>query len=265
MVTKRIFLVVAAFVVLAALSLFPSARVGEALAQGGTFDEPGVITVTGSAEIRVVPDEVVLTLGVESFAKDLKLATLDNDTRVAAVLKLAETFVIAAEQVKVDFITVEPHYVYNSGEVKYRDGYFVRKTIVFTLKDISKFDALLSAALNAGADYVHGIDFRTTELRKYRDQARDLAIKAAQEKAEALSGALGQTIGRPTSIQEYGAGWQSFYGSWWGRGNTNNISQNVIQSVSSDPAPEIEGTFAPGQIVISATVGVTFEMHTNAK
>ena len=31
--------------------------------------QPGVITVTGEAEIRVVPDEVILTLGVETWDK----------------------------------------------------------------------------------------------------------------------------------------------------------------------------------------------------
>jgi len=51
-------------------------------------------------------------------------------------------------------------------------GYFVRKNISITLKDVSKFEQLLSNVLQAGVNYVHGIDFRTTELRKHRDEAR---------------------------------------------------------------------------------------------
>ena len=36
--------------------------------------EPRLITVTGDAEVRVVPDEVILTLGVETLDKDLGVA-----------------------------------------------------------------------------------------------------------------------------------------------------------------------------------------------
>ncbi|MEJ2211004.1 MAG: SIMPL domain-containing protein [Anaerolineae bacterium] len=48
------------------------------LALGGWTQEvpaasqaPRTVTVTGEAEVRVVPDEVILTLGVETWDKDL--------------------------------------------------------------------------------------------------------------------------------------------------------------------------------------------------
>jgi uncharacterized protein YggE len=102
---------------------------------------------------------------------------------------------------------------------------------------------------------VQGVEFRTTELRQYRDQARDLAIKAAQEKATALTGAISRKVVRPQSIQEEYIGWSSWYGSRWG----GSMSQNVIQNTSSSSAPfGDETTFAPGQISVRARVSVTF-------
>src|SRR5439155_27153369 len=47
-----------------------------------------------------------------------------------------------------------------------------------------------------------GIDYQSTELRKYRDQARDEATKAAKEKAVALAQALGNQVGKTHSIEE---------------------------------------------------------------
>ena len=41
--------------------------------------EPRLITVTGDAEVRVVPDEVMLTLGVETWNKELNAAKQEND------------------------------------------------------------------------------------------------------------------------------------------------------------------------------------------
>jgi hypothetical protein len=43
---------------------------------------------------------------------------------------------------------------------------------------------------------VQGIQFRTSELREFRDQARALATGAAREKAEAMAAELGMEIGR---------------------------------------------------------------------
>ena len=46
--------------------------------------EPRLVTVTGEAVVEVVPDEVVLTLGVESADKQLRLARSLNDGAVLA-------------------------------------------------------------------------------------------------------------------------------------------------------------------------------------
>lgn len=44
-------------------------------------DSPGTVTVTGDAEVRVVPDEVVLVLGVETWDKNLGKAKRERTTR----------------------------------------------------------------------------------------------------------------------------------------------------------------------------------------
>jgi hypothetical protein len=222
--------------------------------------EPGIITVTGEAEVRVVPDEVILTLGVETWDEYLKSAKSQNDERVKEVLRIAQAYGVEARHIQTDHISIEPRYEDNY-EKKDLIGYFVRKTIVITLKDISKFDDLLTSVIDADVNYVHGIQFRTTELRKHRDEARALAIKAAQEKANALAGELGQSVGRPRTINEEQAGWWSWYNSWWGAGWGNNMSQNVIQEAGGSSSTSDDGTIAPGQITVNARVNVSFELE----
>lgn len=221
---------------------------------------PGVITVTGEAEVRVVPDEVILTLGVETWDKYLKSAKSQNDERVKEVLRIAQAYGVEARHIQTDHISIEPRYEDNY-EKKDLIGYFVRKTIVITLKDISKFDDLLTSVIDADVNYVHQIQFRTTELRKYRDEARALAIKAAQEKANALAGELGQSVGRPRTINEEQADWWSWYNSWWGAGWGNNMSQNVIQEAGGSSSTTDDGTIAPGEITVNARVSVSFEFE----
>lgn len=221
-------------------------------------DDERLITVSGNAEVRIPPDEVILTFGIETWDKNLSTAKKQNDTRTARVLALAKKFNIEPEHVQTDHISIDPTYesYYDHSTVR---GYTVRKTVVFVLRDTDKFEDLLGDALEAGANYVHGVEFRTTALRKHRDEARALAIKAAREKAVDLAGELGQTIGEPLTINEEYSDWWYWYNSWWGSRWSGGMAQNVIQNAGGGPA-ETDGTIALGQIKVNARVSVSFAL-----
>ncbi len=218
--------------------------------------EPPLISVSGRAEVRVTPDEVLLTVGVETFDLDLATAKADNDVRIQAILAVASEHGIDRRHLQTDYLNVEPRYEYEWERRNFL-GYAVRKTLVVTLRDIDKFESVLSGVLEAGANHVHGIDFRTTELRRYRDQARSQALQAAKEKAAAMAAELGLEVGEPRSIQEGYVGWWSSYGSWWGSRPRGSMTQNVIQNVAEQPG-EAEGPTAPGQLAVTAEVRVSF-------
>jgi hypothetical protein len=219
---------------------------------------PRLITVTGDADVRVVPDEVVLTLGVETWDEALEKAKRDNDARVKRVIALAESYEIGSQHIQTDHISIEPRYD-DHYEKRNFIGFFVRKNIVITLKDTARFDDFLTDVLGAGVNYVHGIQFRTTELRTHKDQARTLAIHAAQEKATALAAELGQSIGKPYTIHENQSGWWSPYNAWWGYRWGNSMAQNVIQEIGGESTAAGE-SMALGQITVNAKVSVSFEL-----
>jgi uncharacterized protein YggE len=221
--------------------------------------EVRLVTVTGDAEVRVVPDEVIVTLGVETWDADLQVAKNQNDQRVERVLALTRELQIEPEHVQTEHISVEPRY-HDDYEKRGFLGFYVRKTIVVTLRDVTQFEDLLTRALDVGATHVHGVQFRTTELRQYRDQARALAVNAAREKAEALAKELGQKVGQPQAIQEDQNTWWSWYGAWWGAQWGGIGMQNVVQNVNGGAMPT-EGSFAPGQIAVNARVTVSFELR----
>ena len=221
-------------------------------------ESPRLITVNGEAEIKVTPDEVIITFGVESLAAKLEAAKTANDEIVARALEVARKRGIEDKYAQTDYFRVETEYDRKSGVGYVLEGYWVRRNVVVTLRDLSKFEDLVSDMLEAGVNHVHGVDFRTTELRKHRDRARSLAIQAAREKATMLADALGQRIGRPRTISEGYAGWWSWYGRGWGPSWRGRMSQNVIQEAPG--RSEGGGTLAPGQIAVTANVTVTFEL-----
>lgn len=73
-------------------------------------DKMPLITVTGTAEVMVAPDEVVFQLDVTKTDKDLQIAKRQNDEAVAKVLELARRFGVEPQNVKTDYISVEMKY-----------------------------------------------------------------------------------------------------------------------------------------------------------
>jgi len=225
-----------AFVLLVVLSCFACAR---------ERPQPRLITVTGGAEVRVTPDETTLTLGVETLNRDLAIAKRQNDERVKKVFALAKKYNVAPGNFWVERISVEPRY--KGGDVREElIGYRVSKTIVFTVRDISRLDDLLNGFLEAGANYIYGIQFGTTKLRDYRDEARSLALKAAKEKAKDMARELGQRVGRPYVIVEE---------------RYEEVTAPDAMPGTSVSMGEADKSVSLGQMSIIARVRVSFELR----
>jgi uncharacterized protein YggE len=218
-----------------------------------------LITVTGQAEVKAPPDEVVFTLSVVKVNKDLLVAKEENDRSVRSIMELTRRYNVAQQDVQTDYIAVTPRYrearrrgavVGEEEAERIFEGYEVSKTVVVRLRDIKRFESLLSDILKAGVDRVRDIDFRTSEIRKYRDDARAMAIRAAREKALALTKEIGQTIGKAHTIREEG----------YSYGNSN-ISANSTNVISGSYSSEENSTIAPGMITVSARVTVSFLLN----
>lgn len=217
-----------------------------------TVQQRPLVTVSGQAEVMVVPDEVVFNVKASALDKDLLKARSRTDEVVKKVIALAKSYGIPPELVQTDYISLDERY---SDEEATRKpsvflGYAVEKKVAISLRDVSKAERFLSELFSAGITSIQSVEFRTTQNRKYRDQARALAIKAAQEKATAYARELGQTIGKAYSITEEGLPNYATYS------NTMNVSRGVVGSYSEEPS-----TIALGQISITARVLVSFELQ----
>src|SRR5437867_1567922 len=203
--------------------------------------EPPLITVTGQAEVRVPPDEVLFTLVVENIDRDMLVANKKTDDSVRLILAIARKNNVKPEDVQTSQISVQPKY--NTDDMAYDErnkvkrvliGYEVSKTVAIRLRDISRFDELLADVLKAGITRLSNLQFMDSQIRKHRDQARVMAIRAAKEKAMLLAGEIGQSIGPAYSITENS-------GSDYGRAN---VAQNATSFVGE--SSDSESAIAPG-------------------
>ena len=249
-------------------------------------DEPThpTISVTGNAEVRVVPDEAVLTFSIDSRDKDLNAVVKDNDDRIKAVTAFLKESKIVDEDIRTEVISIQP--IFKPAQNSFRKvvptavlpqgfnnasllpvlpppvakppqpedkmakakpiGYTARRSLSITIKDLKSFENIYRGLIGKGVNNVGGIQFRTTELRKHRDAARLQAVKAAREKAKAMAGELGATLSSVQTIRE------------------NHIPshpqffQNSISTAQAFNQPN--RSIAAGVIEIKASVHVVFRL-----
>ena len=213
------------------------------------------ISVSGEAVVMVVPNQAVVTIGVETFDSKLEVASSTNDRVAKKLIQEWKSLGIADANIQTSGVSVEISYLRDSDRVRRTiEGYEVSRSWTVITDNAAMAEKVISTSLANGANSVSEVEFRTTELRKYRDQARVTAIKAAREKADLIASQLGASVGPPRSIGET----TNYYSP--SRYNRAAMSQNVTSYASDDAPADIGGAVAPGQIAVRASVSVVFDL-----
>ena len=230
-------------------------------AQAAGCDSNRTVQVTGSALINVTPDRALVQLGVQSNGASVDEVQTANTLAIQHVIAAIKAQGVEQKDIATDLYVIEPVYeTYDSLSIK---GYRIDNTVAVTVRDVNKTSAIVAVSLVAGANQVNDVGFYTSELRKYRDQARELALTAAKEKAQALAAAAGAETGCVNNISENT--WSYFNGWQYGSGRSSNLwTQNTVQNAApSSGAGSSSADDEPislGQISVKAEVSVTYEL-----
>jgi uncharacterized protein YggE len=239
--------------VAAVLSLF-------AITQAQTVADRPLVVVTGQAEVLVAPDEVVFALKAENVDLDVKKAKAKTDDDVKKIFALAREYKVEQKNVQTDYIRIAERYSdFVQNKPREFKGYAVTQTTTILLQEISRFESLLAALVGAGISDVSDVTFRASQMRKYMDQARAQAMKAAREKAAALAGEIGQRIGKATNITEIATRVSPAYAEEEDH-TSSNFSTNAISTEVGGSVSDTPTTVAPGMISIVVRVKVGFEL-----
>jgi uncharacterized protein YggE len=252
---RLLLVIVSATLLLSFFATRPNLTVTPALA-AGDCDGSRTIQVSGSATVKVIPDLVTIQLGVTSNATTPQGVYDQNTAAMKRTVAAIRALGVAEKDISTDYYIIQPIYQnYDSLDIK---GYRIHNTVIVNLKDVSKVSQVLAAALTAGANEVVEVQFKTSQLRQHRDEARELAMQAAQEKARDLARAANAQPGCVLNIDENT--W-SYYGYPWQSGRYQMMTQNVVQNAAgSDQPPSEDGPISLGQIAVQAEVQVRFRL-----
>jgi hypothetical protein len=244
---------------------FPVSAQSEAYGFQGTNKETPFIEVIGEAEVMVAPDGAVLTVGIELKNEAMSELMKSTDLCTKKVLAVVKAGGIQAKDIRTEYInlTTETNWknVTTFSRTQERTQvttYIQRSIIVLTVRDLSSLDKLYREIALCDGAQIKQLDFQTSELRKYRDEARIKAIQFAREKAELIAGQLGQKIGKARMIRELRNYFWSSYNTWWNRA-PGGASQMVTYADRSNTSTD--GPLFPGNISVKTELIVDFELN----
>jgi len=217
-------------------------------------NEVPLITTTGQAEIKVVPDLVDLRFDVETRNQDLAAARKLQTDRMRKVLSILRNAGVSENETQTSTLQIQPVYQRDDqtrAETETIQFFIVSQSVTFTLGDLKKVPDVTAALLVGGANRTGEARLRTSQLRKHKDMARLLAVRAAKEKAQALAMELGVKVGKPHAVTELPQNEFPF---------AMNFAQNAMGMGGGVGMAEAGGgpAFEPGTITIRADIQVAF-------
>src|SRR5262245_15086373 len=163
----------------------------------------GKITVTGTGTVTGTPDQLVLSMGVQTSASSVSTALREANHAARRVISALKADGVRPADIQTSGLSIQPNYSNNS---QVPTGYGVSEQLTATLRDLAKAGSEIQAAVTAGgnATTVDGVSLNLTDTSTLLAHARAAAIKDAQAKASQFARALGHQLAGVISVSDHG-------------------------------------------------------------
>jgi hypothetical protein len=216
---------------------------------GQTAEQKHSITITGEGKVTGSPDIAVVDLGYNIEKKTVAEAQADNTEKINSIIsKLKNDFNIKPEDIKTTAYNIYPQYDWSNNKQTLR-GYQVSQNVEAKIRDMNKIGDILDAAGQVGLNQIAGPNFQIDDPEKLKQEARELALKQAQTKAEALAKIAGVKLGKVISFSESGNSPLPIYSNY-------SMKADAVGLGGAAPAPTVE----PGSTDITITATVEYEI-----
>ena len=161
------------------------------------------IYVTGSGSVTGEPDIATLDLGVSVEQETVAEAREEAASAMTALIAALKANNVAEKDIKTENFSIYPQYDYTDNGRILR-GYRVNNTVRAKIRELATLSDVIDAAAAAGGNsiVINSIQFMIDDTTPLQTQARSLAVKDAEAKAQTLAEASGVTLGGPITITE---------------------------------------------------------------
>ena len=159
------------------------------------------ITVQGTAQVSAEPDLVTVTANASVTAGSVSAAQGDMNAIVAKATKKLLELEVLDEDIVTSGYSYYPKYNYETNTIV---GYEASHTLEITCRDVEMLDAVIGAVTDSGFSQIYGVSYDVSTRSELYQQALDLAIKRAEEKAARMAQTAGMMITGIESLSENG-------------------------------------------------------------
>jgi uncharacterized protein YggE len=196
------------------------------------------MTITGQGKVLAEPDIATIRLGVQTSGENLTQIQSDN-ARISQTI-LNEIRRMGVNNIKTAQYTINKNYEYVDGR-QIDKGYTVRNIFDIKLDNMELIGNVIDAAVNSGANIVEFVSFDISNPDFLYQEALNLAVMNAVQKATSISLYLGYPM-PPIPV---------------------HITENIVTQIPYSQVRTLrEGSFTtpvePGENEIKASVTVEF-------
>lgn len=207
------------------------------------------IHVTGSGSVTGEPDIATLDVGVSVEKETVAEAREEAASAMTALINSLQANDVAEKDIKTADFSIYPQYDYTDDGRVLR-GYRVNNTVRVKVRELETLGEVIDGAAEAGGNsiVINSIQFMIDDTAPLQTQARSLAVKDAEAKAQTLAKASGVRLGEPVTITE----------STYFEGPPIPFA---MAAEDFDDATRSSTPIAPGELTVTVTVTVVYEIE----
>ncbi|MDP3836822.1 MAG: SIMPL domain-containing protein [bacterium] len=160
-------------------------------------------SVSGSGVVYAKADIANITVGLKTEAKKTAAeATADSTTKMNNIIKSLTDLGIEEKDIKTADYSLRPVYNWFEGRGQVLMGYEISQNVSIKVRDLAKIGDVIAKTTEQGANQIDNVNFTIDDEFALKNQARELAIEKAKEKAELIAAQAGLELGKVKSVYE---------------------------------------------------------------
>lgn len=160
-------------------------------------------SVTGSGTVYAKADIANIEVGLKTGTKKTAAeATAESTVKMNKITAELTKLSVEDKDIKTSNYTLNPVYNWTNAKGQELVGYEVTQTLTLKIRDLSKIGDIISKTTEQGANQVGNISFTIDDEFALKNQARELAISKAKEKAILIASQSGMKLGDVKSVYE---------------------------------------------------------------
>lgn len=160
-------------------------------------------SINGSGTVYAKSDIANLEVGLRTGTKKTAAeATAESTLKMDEIIKELKKLNIDEKDIKTTNYNLSPVYNWTDKAGQQLVGYEVSQNLTLKVRDLNKIGDVIAKTTEKGANQIGNINFTIDDEFALKNQARELAIQKAKEKAELIAKQSGMKLGEIKSVYE---------------------------------------------------------------